>query len=381
MNRADKEDEAKMMTAFEQVTRERIQASLREVLTATEKAPLVDLRERLAELADRAAALELTQSTMSVADKSGSVSLLRSTALSSAKGEPASEFLLIPFGEVVVERPSAGSSFIFTRQHAESARRWFEGLGRKLAIDYEHQSLDRFNTRSDGLRPAAGWIGKLEVRADGLWATDVTWTERACELLRAGEYRYFSPVIFWTDEDQSDVAALGPVALTNDPAMCGIQPLTAARRRADETPTPVDDAGQVETAAAAETSVLHAELADSRRELELLRQRLTDQQADVFIGMGMRQGKILDSTKDDWRADFLRDAEQAIERLKRAPVLLPPGRVLTLDQHGEVALLSNQEREYGAHADTYRRWGVGPEDLGAYERAVAAGRVQFGGAG
>src|SRR6185436_3109707 len=120
--------------------------------------------------------------------------------------------------------------FEFTRRHAESAAAWFASLGRKLAIDYEHQSFERHNTRADGLRPAAGWVGGLQVREDGLWAVDVTWTARAKELLAAGEYRYFSPVIFWTDEDYGDVAALGPVALTNDPAMRGVTPLAAARR-------------------------------------------------------------------------------------------------------------------------------------------------------
>ena len=43
-------------------------------------------------------------------------------------------------------------------------------MGRKLAIDYEQQSFDRFNTRPDGLRPAAAWIGGLEIRDNGLWA-------------------------------------------------------------------------------------------------------------------------------------------------------------------------------------------------------------------
>src|SRR5262249_51765447 len=137
------------------------------------------------------------------------------------------EFLLIPFGDVQVERPLAGGDFVFTREHAAAAVAWFESIGRKLAIDYEHQSFALHNTRPDGLRPAAGWIGGLQIRGDGLWAADVTWTDRARELLAGGEYRYFSPVIFWADEDYASLAALGPVALTNDPAMHGVQPLAA----------------------------------------------------------------------------------------------------------------------------------------------------------
>src|SRR5262249_23306366 len=134
--------------------------------------------------------------------------------------------------------------FEFTRQQAEQAAAWFESLGRKLAIDYEHQSFDRFNTRSDGLRPAAGWIGGLQVREDGLWATSVEWTDRAATLLRAGEYKYFSPVIFWTDESRTEIEALGPVALTNDPAMQGVAALAA--RRASESNDPAARLREVE---------------------------------------------------------------------------------------------------------------------------------------
>ncbi|GAG50251.1 unnamed protein product, partial [marine sediment metagenome] len=40
---------------------------------------------------------------------------------------------------------------------------------------------------------------------------------------------YFSPVIYWTDEDCTDLVSLGPVALTNDPAMSGAQRLAAKK--------------------------------------------------------------------------------------------------------------------------------------------------------
>src|ERR1051326_6347072 len=78
---------------------------------------------------------------------------LRGAILSSDNG-PATELLLIPFGSVEVDRALSGRSFEFTPAHAQSAKKWFDALGRKLAIDYEHQSFDRFNTRPDGLKPA-----------------------------------------------------------------------------------------------------------------------------------------------------------------------------------------------------------------------------------
>ena len=214
-------------------------------------------------------------------------SRLKVTALSSAQGEPVGEFLLIPFGDVAVERPVAGESFVFTATHAESARRWFQQMGRKLAIDYEHQTFDRLNTRPDGLRPAAGWIGSLDVRDDGLWATDVTWTERAAELLRAGEYRYFSPVIFWTDEDHTDVSALGPVALTNDPAMHGVRPLAASRQPSE---SPDEESAEPEPTIAS-VLVAQAELDAAQAEIECLRKQLRMEEADAFVERGLRLGE------------------------------------------------------------------------------------------
>ncbi len=143
-------------------------------------------------------------------------------------GEPVSEFLLIPFGWVEAERAVAGGSFVFTRDMADQAIAAFHAGGRRLSIDYEHQSLARFNRRLDGLSPAAGWVAGLQVRPDGLWAVGVEWTPRARELVAAGEYAYHSPVIYWTDDTHSAIEALGPVALTNEPAMTGVRPLLAA---------------------------------------------------------------------------------------------------------------------------------------------------------
>lgn len=313
-------------------------------------------------------------------------SRLVATALATAGGEPAREFLLIPFGEVTVERPIAGESFVFTPNHAASAHRWFERMGRKLAIDYEHQTFDRCNTRSDGLRPAAGWIGGLEVRADGLWAVEVTWTARAGELLRSGEYRYYSPVIFWTDEDHTDVAALGPVALTNDPAMHGVQPLAAGgaatlHTHTDESsPDRHTDTAPTEEAlpqeptttpeAVAPSAITAVELHAAQSEIRRLRAQLAAQEADTFVERGLRLGKITEGTSMDWRADFLRDPAATEARLSRAPVILPPGRVLAVDEHGRVTpRVPQAEARIGNFHD------LTDEDLAAFERAAAAGRV------
>lgn len=287
-------------------------------------------------------------------------------------GEPVGEFLLIPNGAVDVERPLSGGSFVFTDAHAAAAVSWFEQLGRKLAIDYEHQTFDRFNTRPDGLRPAAGWIGRLAARADGLWAMQVEWTARAADLIRSGEYRYFSPVIFWKDEDYRELAGLGPVALTNDPAMRGVTPLAARRLAEGSSSDDEDGAAEASDAIRDETQALRMELNRVQVESIALQRQLRIQEADAFIERGLRLGKIVDSTSMDWRDDFLRDGVSAEMRLSRAPVLMPPGRVLRVDERG--AVITSIDDPDASHP---KRLKAEAQDLAAYERAAAAGRVRF----
>lgn len=329
--------------------RRRLDEALREL--DADAPDLAAVSDAVADALDQAQALELTAALSSADDVSAC------TVVAARQAEPLTEWLLIPFGQVEVEHPLAGRGFVFTAEHAESAKRWFDALGRKLAIDYEHQSFEQLNGRADGLRPAAGWIGGLDVRDDGLWAVDVSWTDRAKSLLSGGEYRYFSPVIYWTDADCTDVAALGPVALTNDPAMHGVPALAAGRLHAD-----------------LDAEAMQRALARREDELAVLRKRLRLQEADAFVERGMRLGKITDATSVDWREEYLHDAKAAEMRLSRAPVLYPPGRLLPTDDRGRVL------PEVSTTPATLRRGAIEAEDLATYERVVADGRVTHGGA-
>lgn len=379
------------------VAREHILERLRRAVELCEQnaaGRLPELRRLLDEAADHADAWQLVRQQAPSRAVSSHVSRPAAAILGKAGGEPVREFLLIPVGSVQVDRAVSGASFVFTPRHAATAKRWFDRLGRTLAIDYEHQSLTAGAGRTDGLRPAAGWIGGLQVRPDGLWAVDVTWTPKAAELLRNGEYRYFSPVIYWTDEDHTDVAGLGPVALTNDPAMAGVQPLAAARRgsgandaaAAGAEAEPVD-AGEAEDAGALDEdggpgaeapsreAVLSNKLDAARQEIALLQRKLQLQEADAFVERGLRLGKILDSTSMDWREDFMHDPQRAEQRLARAPVLLPQGRLTAGEAGAGRAGRAPAAQDRGT--DLHTRWGVQREDLAAYERAAAAGRVRL----
>ncbi len=89
-------------------------------------------------------------------------------------------------------------------------------------VDYEHQTLNK--EKNGQPAPAAGWITDIQWReGSGLWA-DVELTERAADLVRADEYRYVSPV-FRFDAKTGDVLSVEMAAITNNPAIDGMEPL------------------------------------------------------------------------------------------------------------------------------------------------------------
>lgn len=92
-------------------------------------------------------------------------------------------------------------------------------------IDYEHQTL---HAEDNGLpAPAAGWFHTMEWReGDGLYATDVRWTDKARRMIEAGEYRYISPV-FNYDKSTGEVSGIQMAALTNYPGLDGHSDLAA----------------------------------------------------------------------------------------------------------------------------------------------------------
>jgi len=74
-----------------------------------------------------------------------------------------------------------------------------------------------------GERPACGFV-RLRLEKDGLWAEVERWIPRAAFLLREKMYRYFSPVIRGLRHGNLRLTSL---ALTNRPALDGLEPLVA----------------------------------------------------------------------------------------------------------------------------------------------------------
>ena len=128
--------------------------------------------------------------------------------------------LLIRYGKTAFTKGGVRGEFEFTEADADAVIQEFASRGRDLVIDFEHQSL------SSGKAPAAGWIGELRKSAEGLCAKVKYWTREAEKYLLNGEYRYFSPTLYFSRSGKR-VSAIHSVALTNHPAMHGIPALAA----------------------------------------------------------------------------------------------------------------------------------------------------------
>ncbi len=122
----------------------------------------------------------------------------------------------------VIDQPALES--IVNRFNTEAAQPNFSGL----LVDFDHFSQDPHQPTA-----AAGWITKLDARPTGLWA-QIRLSDLGQAALNGGRYRSLSPVWLSTDCEPTGAAeqkALRPlrldrVALTNDPNLKGMAPLT-----------------------------------------------------------------------------------------------------------------------------------------------------------
>lgn len=112
-----------------------------------------------------------------------------------------------------------------------------------ILIDFEHQSL---RARQNGQRAeAAGWIPRSmewrdpstdSGRAGGLYATNIAWVGDTAELIAQKKYRYISSVFLY-DADSGEVLEIISVALTNTPALDGLEALADLARTFSDSST------------------------------------------------------------------------------------------------------------------------------------------------
>jgi phage I-like protein len=119
-------------------------------------------------------------------------------------------------------------AFTLTRAGFESCIYDAERRATPQSVDYEHASLYPTGEPT----PAAGYVQRLEQRADGLWAL-VEFTERAAAMIKAGEYRFCSGVFAFERRDRQtgDVipCMLDSIALTNRPFIDGQEPIALSQ--------------------------------------------------------------------------------------------------------------------------------------------------------
>ncbi|MBQ9336716.1 MAG: hypothetical protein IJS14_05400, partial [Lentisphaeria bacterium] len=133
---------------------------------------------------------------------------------------PPEMFLLLKFGGNVYTKDGKEGGFDFDDASADALIAEFNSRSRDLVIDFEHSTL------TGGEAPAAGWIDRLEKSSEGLCAHVKYWTDKAKEYLAKGEYRYFSPTLLFGRGGKTP-GALHSVALTNHPALHGVDALVA----------------------------------------------------------------------------------------------------------------------------------------------------------
>lgn len=99
----------------------------------------------------------------------------------------------------------------------------------EVPIDYDHAMETAAG--SGGPVPAAGWIKSIDDAPDRngiLWAM-VQWTQKAAEMIRAGEYKYVSPVldpaVRGNKNGEPQGWTLTSAALTNTPVLQGMPAL------------------------------------------------------------------------------------------------------------------------------------------------------------
>ncbi|MDR3322904.1 MAG: phage protease [Zoogloeaceae bacterium] len=210
--------------------------------------------------------------------------------LSAEIHEAEGEFQIFPAGEFRASdgRPVDAAAYVLEESQAAQLIAAHTAQKNPLMVDYEHQAV--LAKQNGKPAPAAGWVHSLEWRpGKGLFATGVKWTQAAKTAILADEYRYISPV-FRYDRKTGAIASLFNVALTNIPALDGMEAAVAHSLQLEASPESKEWA-----ALKKETEDLRLELAglnDSKRELAQEKTAMIRRDANDFVGHCLMTGRI-----------------------------------------------------------------------------------------
>lgn len=136
------------------------------------------------------------------------------------------EVQLLPAGQFRATdgRPLDAPHWLVDATIAQKLSAHIAGLSNPVVIDYEHQTL--LSAENGQPAPAAGWFKSVRwVEGEGLFAV-VDWTERATAHIKAGEYKFISPVITY-DRATGAITKIINAALTNHAAIDGMAEVSA----------------------------------------------------------------------------------------------------------------------------------------------------------
>lgn len=230
---------------------------------------------------------------------------------------------LAPWGAV----ESTNGSFLVDDEAVRLVVAAFEEHGTDLPIDYEHQTLGGSYSSPTGQAPAAGWIKRLIGEPGVGLLADIEWTPQATAMLVSKQYRYLSPVAMIRKADRK-IVAIHSAALTNKPAIVGMEPIVNTGSRM--APEPGEDplaVLRVELNLPPEAEAREILLAASHRLLHL-QQETRRRHVEERVLKAIRVGKLVEAQRS-W-AEELVAREEALfdEWFRTAPVVVTPGLLL-----------------------------------------------------
>ena len=127
--------------------------------------------------------------------------------------------VLVPEGKFngVDGRPFDAPHWVLTPERGQQIVAALNQRQVDMVIDYEHATLKAQETGEPA--PASGWLKAASfsyIKGVGICSTKFEWLDKAKGYIESEEYKYLSPVLFYT-KNTGEVVGLHSVALTNTP--------------------------------------------------------------------------------------------------------------------------------------------------------------------